>query len=203
MVLRQGREIKPINFPKRRNIAIRDTRNRVHRQLAPELYQDPRHLEQKKFRLDFEAEANGLQGIGQYKIVSPENQNITIDSADEVLQVYTLPPGHNFGCQALRPIVDYVNNILITYHFDRQNLRYVKFITRLRKDATFPQPPAGQFNANYLPYFGSRGTRYIRTKRSLAVDPKRRRSVSNRTYRGGSGVSGARGDLGAFRGGLR
>jgi len=183
----------PIKFPKRDV----DYTSRANSTPVPQLPlagpnpPDRRQIEQKRVRLDFEADTNVLANNPTFDIQSPDASYITIDSADHIPQNYTLPPsGGTPLCQLGRVFVDRVNKILVTYHFDSVNIRWVKFITRLRKDLPIPAPPANQYvnSAGYT--FGSRGRRYVRDKTKLSVQARRQKSISNRIFRNISGQSG-------------
>ncbi len=204
MVLRPGERPKSISIPKR-NIDYRRDPSLIHRRhLAGPSYRDPRQERQLKVRFDFEADSNPLRDSENYHIISPEDSFIKIDSADQILQPYTLPPSSGtWGCQFLRPFMDAANKILVTYHFDHMNLRWVRMTTRLRPDLPIVQPPASQFTDGPRFYWRSRGSRYVRTKKKVQDINRRRRSTANRLYRGRAGTSGARGTTGEFRGGLR
>lgn len=204
MALRPGEQPKPINIPKR-DVDFRRDPSLIHRRyIAGKRYHDPRQLRQQVMRLDFEADNNPLANKENYVVQSPDDTFIKIDSADNIKQSYTLPPSSGtWGCQLLRPYVDPVHNILVTYHFDHMNLRWVRMTTRLRPDLQIAQPPANQYVNSPQYYWSSRGSRYVRNRRKVTNTNRRRRSFSNRLFRGRAGTSGARGVLGEFRGGLR
>ncbi len=211
MVLRRGQQPKPINIPQRgKNGQVDSHRGGgvpnvpLQRHPAGRRYSDPRQLRQLKVRLDFEADTNPLAKEENFDVMSPDDEYIRIDSADEIIQPYTLPSSTGtWGCQLLRPFVDPIHNILVTYHFDHMDLRWVRMTTRLSPDLRIPRPPANQHTNSPQYYFGSRGSRYVRHKRKVTEMGRRKKSHSNRLYRGRAGTSGARGTTGEFRGGLR
>lgn len=193
----------PISIPQRNISYLRDPRFVPLGHPAGRRFHDPRELGQKKVRFDFELEMNPFFGDDDYRIFSPDGHYIEIDSADDIKQPYHLHPHSGVGgCALLRPMVDPINKIMVTYHFDHQNLRWVRTVTRLRKDLRIVRPPANQHTTSPQYYFKSRGTRYVRKKQKVQ-EMARRRFISNRIFRGRSGVSGARGTLGAVRGGFR
>lgn len=204
MVLRPGEQPKSINIPQR-DIDYRRDPSLIHRRHpAGRRYTDSRQLKQQVTRFDFEAATNPLADKEGFLIQSPDDPFIKVDSADDITQSYTLPPSTGtWGCQFLRPFVDPVHKILVTYHFDHMNLQWVRMTTRLRPDLPIVQPPANQYVNSPQYYFSSRGSRYVRERQKVTEMNRRRRSISNRLFRGRAGTSGARGILGEFRGGLR
>lgn len=194
---------RPITIPQRNISYLRDPSFIPLVHLAGSKFVDRRALGQKKVRFDFELDMNPFFGDEEYKIFSPDGYYIEIDSADDIKQPYHLHPhGGTGGCSLLRPMVDPIKKIMVTYHFDQQNLRWVRTVTRLRKDLRIVRPPANQHTTSPQYVFRSRGTRYVRKKQKVQ-EMARRRFISNRIYRGSSGVSGAHGTIGEARGGLR
>lgn len=199
---------KPINIPIRgfegRPISyLRDPALIRVRHPAGQRFVDRRKLGQKKVRFDYELEMNPFLGDEDHRIFSPDGFYVEVDSADDIKQDYHLHPHSGVGgCALLRPMVDPVHKIIVTYHFDQTNLRWVRVITRLREDLPIVRPPANQHTTSPQYVFRSRGTRYIRKKQKVET-LARRRFIANRTFRGRSGVSGAHGILGEFRSGLR
>ncbi len=187
-MLNRDRELKPIHYPERPQVALRDPAPKMP-VVPSDDYKDPRRDGQVHVRFDYQADQNALAELDNYQVVSPDDHNISIDSANDVPQAYYLPPSTVTGIQTLRPIVDTVNNLYISYHFDHRNNRWIKMVTRLRKDLHYPQPPV-MYNANRVPYYGSRGTRYIRYKKRLSVNPKPDQETLNRVYFDRAGLSG-------------
>lgn len=203
MSFEPGEIIQPIQYPLRPSRISIGGAGLPHKSPAPNKFVDRRREGLRHVRFDFRAEVNPLKDRSDYEIVSPEDFNITIDSANDQSQVYYLPSYHPRGSQLLRPIVDRVNNIYITYHYDRMSQKWVKMITRLRKDLQFPSPPV-TYTRDHVPYYGSRGTRYVRYKRDIAGKHERRQSLWNRLFYGNkSGTSGVRYTLGPFATGSR
>jgi hypothetical protein len=166
-------------------------------------YHDPRELGPRHIRFDYDVDviSNPFINDTTYTVYTPDDQDITIDSADDIPQDYFLPPDGG-GQTLLRPFVDPVNKILVTHHFDRKHLTWVRMVTRLRKDVNIPRPPANQFNISPQYYYKSRGNRYVRYKpkvRQIA----RPRYLSDRIYEGRSGLSGEGMGVGVFNGGFR
>jgi hypothetical protein len=194
----------PIKYPKR-NVDYTSRASDViptpRLPLAGSNIPDRRQLGQKRVRLDFEADTNVLANNPTFDIQSPDDSVINIDSADHIPQNYTLPPsGGNAFCQLGRVFVDRVNKIMVTYHFDSVNVKWIRFVTRLRKDLPIPTPPANQYVSSAGYTFGSRGRRYVREKTKLSVQARRQRSISNRIFRNISGQSGeGAGITGEFR----
>jgi len=166
-------------------------------------YHDHRELGQRHIRFDYDVDAafNPFINDATYTVYTPDSQDIEIDSADDVPQRYTMPPDGG-GQTLLRPIVDPVNKILVTYHFDRKHLTWVRMVTRLRKDVNIPQPPGNQFTISPQYYYKSRGNRYVR-QRLKVQQMVRPRYLSDRIYEGRSGTSGEGASVGVFRGGFR
>jgi hypothetical protein len=144
---------------------------------------------------------------GDTTIYSPDAQRIVIDSADDIPQNYYLPshggsaPGGG-GTTLLRPIVDSIHKILVTYHFNRKDLAWIKMVTRLRKDVTLPLPPAQSYTTSPNYYYKSRGNRYVRNKQKVQ-QIGRPRYLSDRIWDGRSGISGDHGTIGEFFTGIR
>jgi len=188
MPLDPNREPKPVNYPQRPNIALHDPAPKMP--VSQEGYKDPRRAGQIHVRFDYDAAGNALKDLPDYQVISPDDHNISIDSANDVPQAYYLPPSTTTGIQTLRPIVDTVNNLYISYHFDHRNNRWIKMVTRLRKDLHYPQPPV-TYNANRVPYYGSRGSRYVRYKKKLVPNTSQNdQEVLNRIYFDRAGLSG-------------
>lgn len=202
-MLDRDREVRPIQYPQRPNIAIRGTPRVRKANLAPSKYVDERRSGITHVIFDYQAETNPLRDKEKYEVISPDDPHIEVDSANDVSQVYYLPPANVRGHQGLRPIVDTINNIHVAYYYDRMTNQWIKMVTRLQKDLTYPEPPVG-YNYNYLQYYGSRGTRYVRTRKRLSRNVKDHRSKANRIYYGNrAGTSGARYDTGVFRNAAR
>lgn len=190
MVLERDKVVKPIQYPQRPNRIALETRPPIPGSvLDPEAYTDPRRQGQIHVRFDYQADTNLLAQRTDYHVMSPDDHYIEVDSADEVPQVYYLPPSTSTGIQTLRPIVDTVNNLYISYHFDHRNNRWFKMITRLRKDLHYPQPPV-TYNANRVPYYGSRGTRYVRFRKRVTIHGGPDQEIMNRVYFDRAGLSG-------------
>lgn len=199
MVLRPGQEPKSIQYPHRNISYLRDPSLVTRRLPAGSRYRDPRQLRQLKVRFDLDAETNPWAGAPNTQIYSPWDKMVAIDSADDIRQPYYVHANTGReGFTVMRPMIDPVHKIMTTYHFDRVNLRWVRMVTRLRPDLPLPQPPANQLVNASLPYWSSRGTRYVRNRVRTPQAPVRR-DIANRRYRDRSGVSGAHGILGEFR----
>jgi hypothetical protein len=197
----------PINIPHRNVSYLRDPV--LLSQLTSKIpisgpkYHDHRELGPRHIRFDYDVDAASNPFINDttYTVYTPDNQDIVIDSADDVPQDYYMP-SHGGGQTLLRPFVDPIKKILVTHHFDRKHLTWVRMVTRLRKDVLIPQPPANQFNISPQYYFKSRGRRYVRTKTKVQ-QMIRPRYLSDRIYEGRSGLSGENASVGVFRGGFR
>jgi len=171
---------------------------------AGSTYHDDRQFGPRHIRFDrgFEVGTDySFVEQGDYTYYSPDAQDITIDSADDVPQNYYVPP-HGDGLTLMRPIIDPIHNILVTYHFDRKHLTWIRMVTRLRKDVTFPQPPAQQYTTSPNYYYKSRGNRYVRNRQKIE-QIGRPRFISDRIWDGRSGISGAHDTIGEFFTGIR
>ena len=180
---------KPIQYPKRSVEAIRKPIPMKRVLKRP----DRREERQLQVRIDVNADTNRFKDDPNHSIQSPEDPVINIDSADNIIQPYTVPAsGGNYGQFNIgRYFIDTANNIMTVYHFDQQNLRWIKFVTRLRKDIVFPRPPVMTLSHNAVYVYGSRGRRYVRSKQGV-VQTSRRQYISNRRYNNRTGTSGAR-----------
>lgn len=201
------REPSPINIPHRdvnylRNPAlISQLTSQIS--ISGSKYYDKRELGPQHIRFDYDVDPDSNPFINDttYTVYTPDDQDLVIDSADDVPQRYTMPP-YGGPQVLLRPFVDPVNKILVTHHFDRKHLTWVRMVTRLRKDVNIPSPPANQFNISPQYYFKSRGNRYVRQKVKVQ-QIKRPRYLSDRVYEGRSGLSGEGMSVGVFQGGYR
>jgi len=196
----------PINIPHRNISYLRDPTlySKIPRaSVAGSAYHDDRQLGPRHIRFDYDRDiaSNPFVNDATYTIYSPEAQDIVIDSADDVPQNYFLP-SYGGGQTLLRPFVDPIHKILVTYHFDRKHLTWTRMITRLRKDITIPQPPAQQYNISPQYYYKSRGHRYVRAKPKIK-QIARPRYISDRIYEGRSGISGEHSLIGEFWTGAR
>jgi len=180
-----------IRHPRRPNRASHPDRGRNHRRYNPA--GAPARRTPKKIRIAFDPEMSPFDDDPNYKMLSPESPFIEIDSADEIAQEYTVPSTAGSHGQHTLPkyFVDPVNKILVVYYFNHQDNTWMRQVTRLRSDLHIPQPPVGQHTHNAQVVLGSRGTRYQR-ERANVKRVSRRRVISNRIYRGRSGISGAR-----------
>jgi hypothetical protein len=172
----------PINYPKRNINYIRKPIPLPRRALAGET-PDRRETQQLKVRIALDAEQNRFYNDPDHSIQSPEDNFVEIDSADNIIQTYTVPASAgNYGQFSItKYFVDKVNKILVVYHFDEQNLHWVRFVARLRKDLEFPQAPAMTMVSNSVYVFGSRGRRYVRNKHQI-THINRREYLINREY---------------------
>lgn len=149
---------------------------------------------QKNVRFSYEPQNNNLSNSEDYIFQSPEDGYIEIDTADATMQEYVVPSsGGSYGQHTLsKYFIDPVNKILVVYHFNHQDNKWIKTTTRLRKDLPIPRPPVGQFNHNAQQVYASRGSRY-QIDREEFQRVERRRYISNRLWSGRSGRSGAHG----------
>lgn len=195
------RQPLPIRYPRRPNTLPTQGRTRNVPLNNPKREERQITEGQKKVRFSFEPGLNSLSDQPGFQFFSPEDDFIAIDSADDIIQEYVVPSsGGDYGQHTLtKYFVDPVNKILVVYHFNHQENKWIRTTTRLRKDLPIPRPPVGQFNHFAQHVFGSRGQRYERDKQTVQrID--RRQSRANRIWRGRSGTSGARGSTGFRRG---
>ena len=196
-------EPKPINNPRRNISYLRDVT------LTPQIwpigsgYHDDREFGPRHIRFDYDIDpvADPFVNDSTYDIYTPDTQYVEVDSANDVPQDYFLA-SFDGNQTLLRPFIDPIHKILVTYHFDRRHLKWVRMVTRLRKDAPIVRPPAMQMVNSAQYYWGSRGRRYVRNKPKVQ-QIARPRFISDRVYEGRSGISGDHGIVGEFTSTLR
>jgi len=190
---------RPIDVPQRNISYLRDPSMVPKFWHGGSRYHDDRELGARKVRFEWDKSLDPCTNDPYFKIYTPEDDVIEVDSADDIKQNYVM---HNFSTPdsggLLRAMVDPVHKILVTYHFDRINLRWVKMVTRLRKDVEIVRPPANQLVSNAQYNWRSRGRRYLRKKPQVLQLPYSH-SSANRAYYGKSGTSGSESSIGEFR----